>query len=576
MRDRIPTKILDNGAIRYGVYDESETLLRYEYMKAEDEPSQLGTPLNKNTLLKDATASKIGLTQSNPTVDDAFNGIQDKVSSHETEIQNLNSQYTNLFTSVSDGKQLVASAITDKGVSTAPDATFSTMATNIRKISSIPDGVYKIDLTASPSIGGVVSGGGYASSGMKIQVGASPTNGYTFNGWKKSGTTVSSDTSYLFQVTGDTSLIAQFNEITIIRYTVTLSVDPGGSGSVSGGGSYDEGASVTVRATAEDGYDFYGWRMNGSYVSYSSSYTFTISSNTSLTAVFEESYVEPESDLEWSYVDTPFKVAEVAFGNGKFVAIPSSAGNQVLYSTNGQNWSVASLPSSKAWENIIYFKNKFVVTGASHGNILTSTDGITWTEHEQTFIRTSYHMACNDNVLVGISFGSTEWLSYSYDGVEWTRVNLTHGAGKGIAYGNGKFVIANSGSCFHSSDGVNWTFEDLTQSPYPNLTEAFAFGGGKFLSVSTDRSSASTNGIDWNASLNVSMSNPKCMAYGSGKFVSIGIDAYGTSGRFAVTEDGGDSFSYGSMQYRWSHMAYGNGVFVATSYQDQKIAYVNA
>ena len=42
----------------------------------------------------------------------------------------------NLFQSVSSGKTLVANAITDKGVSTATDATFATMASNISKINT--------------------------------------------------------------------------------------------------------------------------------------------------------------------------------------------------------------------------------------------------------------------------------------------------------------------------------------------------------------------------------------------------------------------------------------------------------
>ena len=40
------------------------------------------------------------------------------------------------FQSVSDGKSLVAAAITDKGVTTAADASFSVMADNINNISS--------------------------------------------------------------------------------------------------------------------------------------------------------------------------------------------------------------------------------------------------------------------------------------------------------------------------------------------------------------------------------------------------------------------------------------------------------
>ena len=52
-----------------------------------------------------------------------------------------------LFTSVSDGKALVASAITDKGVETPSDATFSQMAGNIRAITT---GSSTEDATATP------------------------------------------------------------------------------------------------------------------------------------------------------------------------------------------------------------------------------------------------------------------------------------------------------------------------------------------------------------------------------------------------------------------------------------------
>ena len=45
--------------------------------------------------------------------------------------------YNSLKTSVSNGKSSIASAITDKGVSTSATADFSTMASNIR---SIPEG----------------------------------------------------------------------------------------------------------------------------------------------------------------------------------------------------------------------------------------------------------------------------------------------------------------------------------------------------------------------------------------------------------------------------------------------------
>lgn len=49
---------------------------------------------------------------------------------------NIQGAIDQLFTSVSDGKAKVASAITDKGITTASDATFDTMATNIAAITS--------------------------------------------------------------------------------------------------------------------------------------------------------------------------------------------------------------------------------------------------------------------------------------------------------------------------------------------------------------------------------------------------------------------------------------------------------
>lgn len=75
MRDRTPTKVLPNGAIRYGVYDENGALIRYEYIKPEDEPTQEGTPYNKESVLKDATAALYG-KGSDAVPDDIFAEIK--------------------------------------------------------------------------------------------------------------------------------------------------------------------------------------------------------------------------------------------------------------------------------------------------------------------------------------------------------------------------------------------------------------------------------------------------------------------------------------------------------------------
>lgn len=71
MKDRVGTLVLANGARRYANYDENGNLQGYMYLLLDDEPSEVGTPLNKANLLSDSTATAIGLS-GNPTVNDAL------------------------------------------------------------------------------------------------------------------------------------------------------------------------------------------------------------------------------------------------------------------------------------------------------------------------------------------------------------------------------------------------------------------------------------------------------------------------------------------------------------------------
>ena len=56
----------------------------------------------------------------------------------QNQIDEMSTKVDDCFTSVSDGKKAVASAITDKGVTTAQNAEFATMAANVRKIKTNP------------------------------------------------------------------------------------------------------------------------------------------------------------------------------------------------------------------------------------------------------------------------------------------------------------------------------------------------------------------------------------------------------------------------------------------------------
>ena len=77
-----------------------------------------------------------------------------------------------------------------------------------------------------------------------------------------------------------------FTTLPLSEYAIVLLSNPSDGGTVSGGGSYQYGASCTVYATANSGYTFTNWTENGSQVSTNVNYTFTVNGNRSLVANF--------------------------------------------------------------------------------------------------------------------------------------------------------------------------------------------------------------------------------------------------------------------------------------------------
>ena len=69
MKDRIPTK---PGRVKLTPSGDGEN---YYILERADEPSEAGTPLNKASLLSDATAALMGLTGADPTVNDALASV---------------------------------------------------------------------------------------------------------------------------------------------------------------------------------------------------------------------------------------------------------------------------------------------------------------------------------------------------------------------------------------------------------------------------------------------------------------------------------------------------------------------
>ena len=95
----------------------------------------------------------------------------------------ITSDATNsLKTSVSNGKSAVASAITDKGVSTSATASFDTMASNIRSI-PVTTGYTRVSSYSAESNGGVGTSFGIESCSIYGNIMTCIAYGYV-NGYR--------------------------------------------------------------------------------------------------------------------------------------------------------------------------------------------------------------------------------------------------------------------------------------------------------------------------------------------------------------------------------------------------------
>jgi uncharacterized repeat protein (TIGR02543 family) len=158
-----------------------------------------------------------------------------------------------------------------------------TLSTNVTLVANFLP-LYTVSVSALPANGGTVSFGVTNEPGSTITVTATNNSGYVFTGWTSNGIPVVSTTNYTFTLNTNVTLFANF----LPSLTVALNNSPANGGTVSGGGTFASNSTVTVTATAADGYVLTNWTqgLSTNVTSTSSNYIFTLTSNVTLVANF--------------------------------------------------------------------------------------------------------------------------------------------------------------------------------------------------------------------------------------------------------------------------------------------------
>lgn len=139
---------------------------------------------------------------------------------------------------------------------------------------SNPEGVEFVDATHA-----------YVKPGKSVDVKATPNAAYYFVKWNDEeaiNSNVAVTTSYTAPANGTYEAASLTANFAINTYTITATANDNNMGTVSGGGTYNEAATVTLIATPATGYHFVNWTKTGetSPVSTAATYSFNATAAT--------------------------------------------------------------------------------------------------------------------------------------------------------------------------------------------------------------------------------------------------------------------------------------------------------
>ncbi len=196
----------------------------------------------------------------------------------------------------------------------------------------------KLIVTAEPSVAGRVTGGGKYTPESSVTVKAYTNTNYSFVSWTDAdGKVVSTSSTYTFTKSYSTDRLTANFEFTpgspeepvpgelLVYYRLSVAASEGGT--VSGGGKYRGGTSVSLKANCKENFDFVSWtNEDGEVVSTDASFTYTTNAyNETLTANFR---FNPDSPTEPSDPILRHKLTVTATDGG------TASGSSVVLSGN--------------------------------------------------------------------------------------------------------------------------------------------------------------------------------------------------------------------------------------------------
>jgi hypothetical protein len=223
------------------------------------------------------------------------------------------------------------------------------------------------------------------------------------------------------------------------------------------------------------------------------------------------------------------------YGAGRYVIV-GGKGRIITSLGNLSSWTAAISPTEDRLEDVIFTNNLFVAVGES-GTILTSNDGLSWSNQTRGASQDLDGLAVANGLAVAVGKGGA--ILTSTDGAAWNYTQSPGGADlHGVAYGNGQWVaVGDSPNIFISSNGLQWTahspgfaFSYLKSVLYANNLWVAVGTNGQIIT--------SSDALDWTARTSPTLNDLNDITYGNGTFVVVGDNNFQPDTTILTSPDG--------------------------------------
>lgn len=229
------------------------------------------------------------------------------------------------------------------------------------------------------------------------------------------------------------------------------------------------------------------------------------------------SFTDPNLPLKTQYW---YKIVPVtAAGEGIYSAPVSATTRDTASQDPLDNWHTRTpAQSGNMLKAVTYHNNTFVAVGGD-GAIMTSPEGVNWTDQTSGTTQYLYSITCGKNLLMAVDWNGGVYSSG--DGFNWSKATPIKHTVNAITYGNNLFVtVGYGGRIATSPDGATWTEQtsgvtDILYNVKYCKDMFIAVGKGGIILTSPD-------GVTWTNQVSGTTNELYAAGYGNGTYVVAG------------------------------------------------------